>query len=456
MIRTLLLAALAALPLAGRAAEPLTLEAALAEAQRASPDLAAARARLDQARAASDRVRGGYLPQVKAGATYTRNSDEAELALPVGYTIRDMGAPTSGAGLPGAPTTYAAVPSQVAGATIQARDQLGAQLELTQALLAPQLWFAIEAAGASARASAEQAEAARRELRFGVAQAFYGASAAQKAVEVQERQLSVATLHERDAQVQVQAGTAARIVLLRAQIDRARAEQDLVRASSALDAARSTLAALLGRGEAADLELAPPPTPELPADLSPLEDEAVRLRPELRAAGAAVDAAGASRRAATARYLPTLGAFGQARWSSVAGFTGKEESWAAGLSLQWELFDGGAREASRREASARLAEAEATRASLALRARDEVRRARLDLAAARANRVKAEEQVTLARENQRLVEVGFRAGQSTALEASDANAALATAELGAVNEGLAADLAALRLLRAAGMYGDGR
>ncbi|MFY3745464.1 TolC family protein [Anaeromyxobacter sp. Red801] len=453
MICIAILAALAAIPLAVRAEAPLTLAAALEEAQRASPDLAAARARLDQARAASDRVRAGYLPQVKVGATYTRNSDEAKLELPVGYTIRDTGAPTSGAGLPGAPTPYAAVPSQVAGSTIQARDQLGAQLELTQAVLAPQLWFAIDAAGASARASAEQAEAARRELRFGVAQAFYGAAAAVKAVEVQERQLSVASLHERDAQVQVQAGTAARIALLRAQIDRARAEEDLVRARNGLAAARSTLAALLGRGEATDFELVPPPAPELPADLAPLEDEAVRLRPELRAAGASVEAAGASRRAATARYLPTLGAFGQARWSSVAGFSGKEESWAAGLSLEWELFDGGAREAGRREAGARLAEAEATRASLALQARDEVRRARLDLASARANRAKAEEQVTLARENQRLVEVAFRAGQATSLEATDANVALATAELGAVNEGLAADLAALRLLRAAGMYG---
>jgi outer membrane protein TolC len=82
---------------------------------------------------------------------------------------------------------------------------------------------------------------------------------------------------------------------------------------------------------------------------------------------------------------------------------------------------------------------------------DEVRRARLDLASARANGVKAGEQVTLAQENQRLVQAAFRAGQSTSLEATDANAALATAELDLVRERLAADLAALRLLRAAGI-----
>jgi outer membrane protein TolC len=49
--------------------------------------------------------------------------------------------------------------------------------------------------------------------------------------------------------------------------------------------------------------------------------------------------------------------------------------------------------------------------------------------------------------------VNFKAGAATYLEVSDANQALVTAELGAVNEALAADVAALRLLRAAGRFG---
>ncbi|HEY6001802.1 MAG TPA: TolC family protein [Anaeromyxobacter sp.] len=451
MFRTLTCAALAALPLLVSAGEPLTLERALAEAERASPDLAAARARLEQARASVALARARILPHLAAGATYVRNSEEAKLRLPVGYTIRDMGSPTSGGGLPGAPTTFAAVPTELAEATLQPRDQLGAQVELTQAILAPALWYGVEAAGAGARAAAEIAEAARRELRLGVSQAYYGAAAAQQAVAIQERQLDVARAHEHDAQVQVEAGVQPRIALLRARIETARAEQDLVRARNGLLVAQSALAALLGRRDEADFELSPPPSPALPDRLSSLEDEALRHRPEMRAAAAGVEAATARRRAASAQYLPALGAFGQARWSSPAGVTGKEESWAAGLSLSWNLFDGGAREADRRDAGARIAEAEATLSATAIRARDEVRRARLDLESARANRAKAEEQVALARENQRLVEAAFRAGQSTSLEATDANAALTTAELAAVNERLGADLAALRLLRAAGL-----
>jgi outer membrane protein TolC len=447
----ILVALVVTFPLLASAGETLTLDAALAEAERASPDLSASRARLEQARAKVARVRAGYLPQLTAAGSYTRNSEQAELQLPVGFTVRETGAPTSGAGLPGTPTTHAVVPTQVLESTLQARDQLGAQLELTQAILAPPLWFAMEAAGASARAAAATTEAARRELRFGVAQAYYASAAAQQLVAIQERQLAVARAHEQDAGLQVSAGVQPRIALLRAGIESGRAEQDVVRVKSALEAAKSALAALLGRGDATDFALVQPPAPALPADLSSLEDEAVRHRPEILAAGAATDAAAASRRLATARFFPSVGAFGQARWSNVAGFTGKEESWAAGLAVSWTLFDGGAREAERREAGARVAEAEATRVSETIRARDEVRRARLDLASARANRAKAEHQVTLARENQRLVEVAFRAGQSTSLEATDANAALSTAELTEVNERLNADLAALRLLRAAGI-----
>jgi outer membrane protein TolC len=445
-------ALLVTLPLVARAAEPLTLAQALAEAERASPDLAAARARLDQARAQVAKARAAHLPLLRAAGTYTRNSEAAQLQLPVGFAVRDLGVPTSSpGGLPGQPTTLAAVPSELVSAPIQVRDQLGAQLDVSQAILAPQVWYTIEAAGAGARAAGATLETARRELRFGVAQAYYAAAAAEQHVAVQERQVAVARAHEHDAATQVAAGVQPRIAQLRASMETVRAEQDLVRAQGVREATWSALAALLGRAESSEFVLEPPPAPALPAEASTLEDEAVRRRPEIAAFSAAADAAAASRRAATARYFPALGAFGQARWANVAGFTGKEEGWAAGLALTWTLFDGGAREADRRDAGARLAEAEAGRASAATRARDEVRRARIELQAARANLAKAEQQLAIARESQRVVEVSFKAGQASSLEATDANEALTTAELGAVNERLAADLSALRLLRAAGL-----
>ena len=85
-----------------------------------------------------------------------------------------------------------------------------------------------------------------------------------------------------------------------------------------------------------------------------------------------------------------------------------------------------------------------------LRAREQLERARIDLRAARANRARALERLELARENQRLVEVSFREGVATVLEASDAAQQLGTAELAAVAEQLQVRLALLRLLQALG------
>ena len=81
-----------------------------------------------------------------------------------------------------------------------------------------------------------------------------------------------------------------------------------------------------------------------------------------------------------------------------------------------------------------------------------MKQAWLDLDSARANATKAREQRDLAAENQRLVDVAYRAGTATAVEQADATAQLRNAELGEVTEALTAQLAALRVLRAAGAF----
>ena len=116
------------------------------------------------------------------------------------------------------------------------------------------------------------------------------------------------------------------------------------------------------------------------------------------------------------------------------------------------MWDGGLRESSLRETEAKLVEARATARSTELKAIDDVQRSLLDLESARANRQKAEEQLNLARENNRLVEVNYNSGVATQLDVTDATTQLTTAELGAIGERLNSQLAALRLLKAAGAF----
>ena len=439
-----------------RAEHTLGLDEALREAQARNLDLVAARARLDQSKELHWKAFAGYLPQVTAGATFTHN-DIPDVTFPVvtGYAIRgDAGVPAVDpnpglSSLP--PTNLVLVRTGVQDVLIQKQDQLAAQIQATQALFAPQAWFGIAAARAGERLATDSVESARRDVLFGVAQAYYGAAGLKQVVTIQERQLAIALDHERDAKVRYDAGASPKVTLLRAQIDRARAEQDLKRAQNAYQSAKVSLATLLDR-DRADFEVEIPPSPTLPENPEALRDEAPRARPDVQAAQEQVIVAENTRRGTASRYLPTLGAFGRYQYANVTGFSGKTTSWAVGLALNWNVLDGFLRESDLRDSQAKVREAEASRDGAALRAREEVERARLDLDSAVANRQKAKEQLALARENQTLVNVNYKAGAATYLEVSDANLALLTAELSQVAESLNADLATLQVLKAAGQF----
>jgi outer membrane protein, multidrug efflux system len=407
------------------AVEVLTLDDALRIASEQNFDLRALQARLRQADELHWKAWSSYLPQINAGGQFTHNRDEA--VLPAG----SFG--------PGSPEI-----------TIQTRDQLAGQVRLDQALVAPQLFFAIPNAYRGEQIARLNVDAARREVLFGVAQIYYGVGSLKHALDVSERLLEIAQRQEKDARVRYQAGAVAKVALLRAEIDRARAEQDLKRSQNALESARLALATLLARP--ANFEVADPPEVQLAGDAQAYEQRALQDRPEVQANRINVDVQRGNRNTAAARYLPNLGLFAQYLLSNQAGFTGKSDAWAVGLGLSWNIFDGGRRESDIREASARIDEASATASSVELRTRLEVRQAYLDLESARANAAKAREQRDLAAENQRLVDVAFRAGTATAVEQADATAQLRTAEVGAITETLNAQLAALRVLKAAGAF----
>ncbi len=431
----------------------LTLDDALARAAEANLDLVAARARLAQARDELWKAWSQQLPQITAGGSYTRNSKGARVDLPSGFYVRDTGVtqgPPAGGPVPGAPTTYVVVPSGVTEAIIQRRDQLGAQVQATQALLAPQLWFAVDAAGLGARAAERGFEAVRQEVLFGVAQAYYGMASLAEALDVARRLLEIAVRQEGDARTRYRAGTVPKLALVRAEIDRARAEQDVVRATNAHSSARVGLALLLDR--APDFDVVRPPEPSLPTDPRELEDLAMRHRPDLEAARLSEAAAGALQRSTAMQYLPALGAFARYQLSNVRGFTGEPYAWAAGLAVSLTIFDGGLREAELRQARARSAEAAASRLGVEARARAEVNQALLDLSSARENAAKARDQRDLAAENLRLVAASYQAGAATAVEQADATASLRNAEIAVTTETLAAQLAALRVLKAAGAF----
>jgi outer membrane protein TolC len=395
----------------------LTLDEALSEARQKNLDLKAAQARLTQAQQASNRAWANYLPTLTASGAYTRNA--FEIVIPENIVLQPL-------------------------------NQISAQVELRQALVAPTLWTSIQAASQSERLAELNTEAQRREVLFFVAQTYYAAAAQQEVIRAQERLLELNQAREKDTQVRLDIGTVTQVAMLRAQLDRTRAEQDLVRARNALASSKLALATLLQREP--DFELAPPPEPQLPEQQADFGEKALEQRPEVAAARQNVELAETQRRGVWLSYLPSLGLSAAYRAGNAQAFTGQYTSWFVSLGISWTLWDGGLREANLREQSARVVEADAQRQLSEARTREEVARAKLELENSLANRAKAEEALKTARETQRLTEASFRAGMATYLEVTDATSALTGAEVGFVAERLQASLAALRLLKAVGAF----
>ncbi len=424
---TTLTTALLALSLA-QAPQTLTLQEALRRADEVNLDLQAARTRVTQAKASVWKAWSGHLLQIGVSGAWNQNDRLAAFQLPdgAGGTIT---------------------------ATIQPRTQLAGQAQATQVLLAPQLWFAIQSAYQAEDATTYGVENTRRDLLFGVAQAYYMVASMRRLVDVAQQLQEMAERQSKDAAVRYKAGTIAKVARLRADIDFSRAEQDLIRARNNYEGARLALAVLLDRKP--DFDVVEPVEPPLPADTSGLEQAALDNRLDLKAARSQEGVYASLRRSSAMRYLPTVAAFGRATYADPAGLTGAKEAWTVGLSLNWTILDGGLREAELRDTSAKMAEAEFSRRALENRAQAEVRSALLDLESARANTRKAKEQRDLAAENQRLVDVSFKAGAATAVEQADATSALRNAEIQYATEALQAQLAAVRVLRASGTFDPG-
>lgn len=302
------------------------LDALVSRALADNQDLAAAAARVDQARALAGAARADYFPQFAIDGSAAR-----QRTLNNGHRASDY------ANLPGV-----------------------ASWELD-------LWGRVRKSAKAARSDAGAAlatyDAARLSLAAEVVQTHYTLNATRLERAIVER--SVAT--RRDARRIIadrsEIGTSSPLDLARADTELATAEAELAAVSQRIDSLVHALDVLVGDTTASfettaetTAPAALPSPPEIPAGLP---SALLVRRPDLAAAQLTMDAASARIGVAKAAFYPTIALTGSAGWESddFSGFfSGDNRVWSFGPRLYLPLFQGGRNRANLNRAEAAFAE----------------------------------------------------------------------------------------------------
>jgi len=372
-------------------------------------DIAQARARIDQSRAAARAAGAALLPSFGAAGGVTAASQSLE--TPIGKIGQAFGQPRG--------TTQYSVGAEAS--------------------------WEIDLFGGLRRGS----EAARADL--AATEAGAGAVRIAIAAETADAYLTLRALQAQLDVARRQEATQARLVaLVRQRVDQGIApDRELNRATGALEGVRASLAPLRAGIEAQlnrldvlvgeqpganrDLLAAQRPIPEAPMPAgSAAPTDLLRRRPDVVASEARLAAANARIGVAVANYYPHFslsGLLGVASLGTSNLFTGGAVAASAGAGLRWRLFDFGRVDAAVAQAKGVQAEALAAWRGSILLAAEDVETALARLAEARRERMALERQVAALTTARAQADQAYEGGVVSLIEVLDADREL----LGASN-----------------------
>lgn len=418
------------------AARIVTLEEALASAREHQPQLRQAQAAAGAAEARAGQALAPLLPQLNASATVLRTTANA--------IVRPGSFGTSSSCIPDA--SHSCSPWQT-------YNSWSDQIALSQLLWdfggAPSR---LSAARANAQAAQESARATLLSIELNVRQAYFDARANRALVKVAGESLENLNKHLAQIQGFVGAGIRPEIDLVQARTDTANARVQLINAQNAWETSRVQLNFAMGVPGSIDYDLADEPVPPVageddPGD--PLFAEAEKARPELASLGEQVRAQQLTLRAFEAQYLPSLsGNLGFTQGGAALDRLGWNAS--AGLTLSWNIFQGGLTRQLVREAEANLGSVVAQLDLVRQQLRVDVDTARLSVKASKVATSASQEVVVNARERLRLAEQRYQVGVGSSIELGDAQVAVTQAAAQTVQADDRLAVARAQLLRALG------
>jgi outer membrane protein/protease secretion system outer membrane protein len=406
----------------------LTLEDALALARQHNKSMVVERARLEQAQTALSSAWSQLLPTIAAQGKYTRNYHDFVFCT----AVNAMTGVCEGGSL-----------------VIQPVNQLDGVISFTAPLIVPAAYPGLQSVKANIKASEANYELSETNVLYAVAQAFYAAAVSDEVLVARLSNIDVARATLDNAKTRLAAGTVTKVDVDRAELALLRAEQQSREARHARDQSYRALATLIQidgpfRAKAPETLGAPPAE-------QPLEN-VLKLRPEFRALEFSAKSADLEATAYAYRWSPSISAFGNARKFNYDNFNRNRYSWAVGLQLDWVIYDGGGRDASRHLADAQREEADARTSVLADNIRDDLATGRSLVDTKRQGVFAATRGVELAKETIDLVRTQYEAGTVTQVDLLGAQDALVGAQEALAQSRFDLAVADLTLRKTAGTF----
>jgi CzcA family heavy metal efflux pump len=418
-------------------AAAITVDEAIAAAERSSVDLALVREQTSQAESLRGQAWATVSPQLIANGGWTFN--QYEIAFDTSEMI---------------PPEFADLVGDVGGEpiVIQPKTFRSANVSVRQPIFSATALPLLRGAYATVDAArASEASQASR-IHAAVVKAFYGLATARQAAQIAELAAQNAEHQLALAERQVGAGLATSQAAIQGKLALSRAQREVAGAAEQVVAAEEAFVRLTGLDRDTPLELGA--SALVPPELAGAIERA-RARPDVVALERQARAADLQRNATLWGYVPRVdGTFSEV-WSENTGFADFEWFWTLKVEASWTLWDGGLRLAQAKERASMARSADLRVEQQRRLAEEEVTTAwsRYERAARALEAVTNE--VALAQENVSMAEAAFSAGNATWLDVESAQLGLASAQLAAVVEQMNRDLAALDVIVASGASVDG-
>jgi outer membrane protein TolC len=400
-------------PMPAAPALALTLEDALAIADREAIDLEIARLQVERSEAAERIAWAGILPLITGNVTYQRFDQ----------------------------------PIQRGDLVVREENQITGQLVVSETLSLRSVG-AIRLAEAGSDVTRIALEDARLRAHAAIARLFFVVLAARRTSELTRAQIGEATRQLEAARVRARVGVAIGLDVARAEVAALDALRRIEDADRALARAWDQLGDALGRTEPIDAVAST--LPAISLDEIATIDRVSSARVDVRAAEASREQASRAIDDAWFRFVPSLAISwtGSATAPTTAFAPGTQWVFAASVSVPF--YDGGARYGALRDAQLAVRQADERIEQARRRVRVEIRDALRRVASADRSAAIAARQADVARRAAEQAEQGYAAGALSGLELDAARRAAEQAELQRILADLERENARIDMLTASG------